>query len=175
MTYADGLADIDLGALLEFHAAHGAEASMTVVRPRLQFGVAELDEQGSVRGFREKPRSEHWINGGFFCFEARARRLRAGERARARAARCRGRRGRAAGHRHDGFWECMDTYKDTIALNDLWASGAAPWTWGAGRAALVPGGEPRLRAYAIRPGGAPGRVPPARESPSAAARRRRSS
>ena len=64
-TYADGVADIDLEALLEFHSGHGALASMTVVRPELQFGVTELDgADGRVTGFREKPRSEHWINGG---------------------------------------------------------------------------------------------------------------
>ncbi len=64
------MADIDLKALLEFHTGHGALASMTVVRPELQFGVTELDgEDGRVTGFREKPRSEHWINGGFFCMQ----------------------------------------------------------------------------------------------------------
>jgi CDP-glucose 4,6-dehydratase len=68
LTYADGVADIDLGALLDFHAAHSAPATMTVVRPELPFGVAELNGDGVVRGFIEKPRSQHWINGGFFCF-----------------------------------------------------------------------------------------------------------
>jgi glucose-1-phosphate cytidylyltransferase len=128
-TYADGVADIDLQALLDFHAEHGALATMTVVRPELQFGVTELDAtDGRVLGFREKPRSEHWINGGFFCFQAAAldyldrdsvleraplQRMAAEEELRA--------------HRHEGFWECMDTYKDAVALNDLWASGEAPW------------------------------------------------
>jgi glucose-1-phosphate cytidylyltransferase len=131
-TYADGVADIDLQALLDFHAGHGALATMTVVRPELQFGVTELDgTDGRVLGFHEKPRSEHWINGGFFCFQAAVldylgvdgddsvleraplERLAADEGLRA--------------HRHEGFWECMDTYKDAVALNDLWASGAAPW------------------------------------------------
>ena len=67
-TYADGVADIDLDALLAFHERHGALATMTVVRPELQFGVTELADDGRVTGFREKPRSDHWINGGFFCF-----------------------------------------------------------------------------------------------------------
>ena len=122
------MADIDLGALLAFHRAHGALATMTVVRPELQFGVTELDRQGRVTGFREKPRSEHWINGGFFCFRtdvlgylesdgvlerAPLERLAAEDELRA--------------HRHEGFWECMDTYKDAVALNDRWASGQAPW------------------------------------------------
>jgi len=129
LTYSDGLADIDLTRLLRFHEGHGALATITVVRPELQFGVAELDgEDGRVLGFREKPRSEHWINGGFLCLRAAAldylahdsvlereplQRLAAADQLRA--------------FRHEGFWECMDTYKDTVALNDLWASGAAPW------------------------------------------------
>jgi glucose-1-phosphate cytidylyltransferase len=134
LTYSDGLADIDLARLLRFHEAHGALATITVVRPELQFGVAELDgDDGRVLGFREKPRSEHWINGGFLCLRPGAldylthdsvlereplQRLAAADQLRA--------------YRHEGFWECMDTYKDAIALNDLWASGSAPWRVRAG-------------------------------------------
>ena len=128
VTYADGLADIDLDRLLAFHAEHGGAVTMTVVQPRLQFGVAELNGDGVVRGFTEKPRSEHWVNGGFFC-------LRAGtldqigpdtvlEREpleRLAAA------GELRAFRHHGFWECMDTYKDAVELNDMWAQGRAPW------------------------------------------------
>ena len=68
-TYADGVADVDLDALLSFHAEHGDLATMTVVRPHLQWGVAELGEGDRVDGFVEKPRSDRWINGGFFCFQ----------------------------------------------------------------------------------------------------------
>jgi glucose-1-phosphate cytidylyltransferase len=127
-TYADGVADIDLGGLLAFHDRHSSLATMTVVRPELQFGVAEMDGEGRVTGFREKPPADAWINGGFFRFEpgvfdyltetsilerepleglARDQQLRA--------------------FRHTGFWDCMDTYKDAVTLNDLWASGTAPW------------------------------------------------
>jgi glucose-1-phosphate cytidylyltransferase len=132
VTYADGVADVDLEALLEFHASHGARATVTVVRPNLQWGVAELDGV-EVSGFVEKPRSEHWINGGFLCFEPEAfdyigpesvlereplERLAADRQLRA--------------YRHEGFWDCMDTYKDAIVLNDLWSAGRAPWrTWDA--------------------------------------------
>jgi glucose-1-phosphate cytidylyltransferase len=127
-TYADGVADVDLDALLGFHREHGRLATMTVVRPHLQWGVAELGDDGRVEGFVEKPRSERWINGGFFCFEPGALgyldedsvlereplvRLAAEEQLRA--------------HRHEGFWDCMDTYKDAVVLNDLWAGGNAPW------------------------------------------------
>jgi len=127
-TYADGLADIDLGELLAFHAAHGAAASMTVVRPELQFGVAELDGDARVTGFREKPRSEHWINGGFFCFEpAMFEHLREDSILEREPLRALAAAGHLRAYRHEGWWECMDTYKDAIALNDLWASGRAPW------------------------------------------------
>jgi len=127
-TYADGVADVDLGALLDFHNGRGGLATVTVVRPNLQWGVAELGEGDRVTGFVEKPRSEHWINGGFFCFEPGVlgylsedsvlerdplQQLAADAQLHA--------------FRHAGFWDCMDTYKDAVVLNDLWASGEAPW------------------------------------------------
>jgi glucose-1-phosphate cytidylyltransferase len=126
-TYADGVADIDLGALLDFHREQKALATVTVVRPNLQWGVAELNGD-AVAGFAEKPRSEHWINGGFFCFEPGVldyldetsvlerqplERLAAD--------------GQLGAYRHEGFWDCMDTYKDAVLLNDLWAGGRAAW------------------------------------------------
>lgn len=127
-TYADGVADIDLDALLSFHAEHGALATMTVVRPELQFGVTELESDGRVTGFREKPRSDHWINGGFFCFGTGVFDYLAPDSVLERAPLERlAAEGELRAHRHQGFWECMDTYKDAVALNDLWASGAAPW------------------------------------------------
>ena len=127
-TYADGVADIDLEALLSYHRDHGRAATMTVVRPRLPFGVAEMNGDGVVRGFVEKPQSEQWVNGGFFCFEPAAveafeadsvleheplQRLAAAGELRA--------------FRHEGFWDCMDTYKDAVELGDLWSQGRAPW------------------------------------------------
>jgi glucose-1-phosphate cytidylyltransferase len=127
-TYSDGVADVDLQGLLEFHARHGALASMTVVRPQLPFGVTELDGEGRVRGFREKPRSDHWINGGFFCFGAGVLDYLDHDSVLERSPLERlAADGQLHARRHEGFWDCMDTYKDAIALNDLWASGEAPW------------------------------------------------
>ena len=127
-TYADGVADIDLGALAEFHAGHGELATMTIVRPNLQFGVAELDGDTRVRGFVEKPRSDRWINGGFFCFEPDALDYIAEDSILEREPLEQlAQEGRLHGFRHEGFWDCMDTYKDAVMLNDLWAEGGAPW------------------------------------------------
>jgi glucose-1-phosphate cytidylyltransferase len=128
-TYADGLADLDLAALLAHHDAHGDLATMTVVRPELQFGVALLGEDGRVGGFHEKPRTEHWINGGFFVFEPGALDYVTGSSVLEREP-LEGLAGDGQLHayRHTGFWECMDTYKDAVALNDLWAAGSPPWT-----------------------------------------------
>jgi glucose-1-phosphate cytidylyltransferase len=127
-TYADGVADIDLAALLAFHESQEALATMTVVQPELQFGVAELNGDGHVSGFTEKPRYERWINGGFFCFEPGALDYIGPDSVLERepleglAA-----DGQLRAFRHQGFWDCMDTYKDAVLLNDLWAEGRAPW------------------------------------------------
>jgi glucose-1-phosphate cytidylyltransferase len=128
VTYADGVADIDLEALVACHRGHGRLATVTVVRPRTQFGIADIDERNRVLAFEEKPRLDHWVNGGFFCFEpgfvdyldadsvledAPLRHLAAA--------------GELHAFRHGGFWDCMDTYKDAVVLNDLWREGGAPW------------------------------------------------
>ena len=131
VTYADGIADIDLHGLLADHDQHDARATMTVVRPELQFGVAELNGDGLVRGFVEKPRSERWVNGGFFCFEPSVLELLDEQSVLEREPLERlATTGELRAFRHEGFWDCMDTYKDALLLNDLWADGQAPWkTW----------------------------------------------
>jgi glucose-1-phosphate cytidylyltransferase len=127
-TYADGVADIDLPALASFHRRHGDLATITIVRPNLQFGIAELDGDTRVMGFVEKPRSEQWINGGFFCFEAGALDYITPDSVLERGPLERlAHDGQLHGYRHEGFWDCMDTYKDAVLLNDLWRDGGAPW------------------------------------------------
>jgi glucose-1-phosphate cytidylyltransferase len=129
LTYADGVADIDLEAELAFHHRERADATMTVVRPYSQWGIAVIDEQSErISGFREKPRLEYWINGGFFCLEPgfldyveETSVLERDPLERVAA------EGRLAAFRHHGFWDCMDTYKDAVTLNDLWSAGEAPW------------------------------------------------
>jgi glucose-1-phosphate cytidylyltransferase len=127
-TYADGVADIDLDALLAHHSNHDGAATMTVVRPRLQFGVAQLNGDGVVRGFEEKPRSEHWVNGGFFCFDPPSLAVFEADSVLEREPLERlAASGNLRAYRHEGFWDCLDTYKDSVELNDLWSQGKAPW------------------------------------------------
>ena len=129
VTYADGVADVDLDALLDFHRGHGGLATVTVVRPNLQWGVAELGDGDRVEGFVEKPRSERWINGGFLCLEPEAFAYLGEDSVLEREPLERlAAEGQLHAFRHDGFWDCMDTYKDAVVLNDLWASGEPPWT-----------------------------------------------
>ncbi len=127
-TYADGVADIDLGAQLDFHSKQDLLATVTVVQPTLQWGVARLGDD-KVEGFVEKPRSEHWINGGFFCFEPAALGYMSADSVLEREPLERlAADGQLGAYRHEGFWDCMDTYKDAVELNDLWSSGEPPWT-----------------------------------------------
>jgi glucose-1-phosphate cytidylyltransferase len=138
VTYADGVADIDLEAQLGFHRAHGSLATVTVVQPDLQWGVAELDGD-RVAGFVEKPRSEHWINGGFFCFEPGVLDYLDSESVLEREPLSRlADDDQLRAFRHEGFWDCMDTYKDAVVLNDLWTAGRAPWRIWDGAAVETP-------------------------------------
>ena len=128
LTYGDGLADIDMDALLEFHRSHGKMVTVSAVRPTARFGELEIDGD-SVRSFKEKPQlHEGWINGGFFVIEPGFFDLIDGdgvmlereplERAVAL--------GELMSYRHDGFWHCMDTKRDHELLESLWSKGA-PW------------------------------------------------
>jgi glucose-1-phosphate cytidylyltransferase len=124
LTYADGVADVDLHALLARHEAAGGLATMTVVRPELPFGVAVLN--GSrITGFAEKPQSEQWVNGGFFVLEPGALAyLDAGSVLEREPLERLAADGALAAYRHTGFWRSLDTAKDAIALEE---AGPARW------------------------------------------------
>ncbi len=127
-TYADGVADIDLAASCSHHASHESLATVTLIRPLLQFGFADIAGDGRITGFREKPRSHDWINGGFFCLEPGFVDYLDDNSILEREPLERlARDGQLMSYRHEGFWACMDTYKDALTLNDLWSSGRAPW------------------------------------------------
>jgi glucose-1-phosphate cytidylyltransferase len=127
LTYADGVADIDLDGLLAFHSRSQAAATMTVVQPRNPWGVANLDGE-RVRGFAEKPPLDCWVNGGFFVMEPRALDAIGPDDVLEREPlETLATRNELAAYRHPGFWDCMDTYKDTLLLNELWEQDRAPW------------------------------------------------
>jgi glucose-1-phosphate cytidylyltransferase len=127
VTYADGVSNVDLREVAAELDEPGVECVVTVVRPELPFGVARL-EGDRVIGFEEKPQSQDWINGGFMALSpealatiGEAEILERGPLERLAES------GKLKAHKHDGFWFCMDTYKDQVALNDLWEDGHAPW------------------------------------------------
>ena len=129
MTYGDGLADIDIGALLAFHRAQGRAATVTAVRPPGRFGVLDIDGE-RVRGFREKPLGDGaWINGGFFVLEPRVLDLIAGDATswELEPMEALARDGQLAAYRHEGFWQPMDTLRERNLLQSLWDGGRAPW------------------------------------------------
>lgn len=128
VTYGDGLADVDISLLKETHVNSETLVTVTTVRPTSRFGVMDVNEDGIVHHFKEKPVMDGWVNIGFFLMEpgvidylnedsvleekplatlAQARQLSA--------------------YKHPGFWQPMDTYRESVILNDLWNSGAAPW------------------------------------------------
>ncbi len=131
LTYGDGVADIDVEALLAFHRSHGKLVTVSAVRPAARFGELELDGD-SVVSFKEKPQlHEGWINGGYFVIEPGFFDLIDGddtmlERAPLERA---VKAGQLAAYRHDGFWQCMDTKRDHDLLESLWSKGA-PWAVG---------------------------------------------
>jgi glucose-1-phosphate cytidylyltransferase len=129
VTYADGVADIDVRRLLEFHLAHGGIGTVTGVSPALPFGEMVL-EGSRVARFTEKPRLSGVINGGFFVFHREVFKYLDGhdscvlERS---PLECLAREGELHAYVHDGFWQCLDTYKDQLLLEEIWRSGRAPW------------------------------------------------
>jgi glucose-1-phosphate cytidylyltransferase len=128
-TYGDGVADIDLHALLQFHKLHGKLATVTAVRPPARFGRMAV-EDGWVTAFYEKPEEgEGWINGGFFVLNGRVLDYIDGDDTaweREPLERL-VRNHQMVGYTHHGFWSCMDTLREKNMLEQLWNSGEAPW------------------------------------------------
>jgi glucose-1-phosphate cytidylyltransferase len=129
LTWGDGVSDIDLTRLLEFHRGHGKLATLTAVRPPARFGHIELDGD-VVTEFSEKPQArEGWINGAFFALEPQVLDYIDGDETEwekeplERLAAD----GQLMAYRHEGFWQCMDTLRDRKLLEQLWDSGDAPW------------------------------------------------
>jgi glucose-1-phosphate cytidylyltransferase len=131
-TYGDGVADVDIGALVDFHRQHGKRATVTAVQPPGRYGSLNMDGQ-SVRGFIEKPLGDGgWINGGFFVLSPSCLDLVADDSTTWEGGplNCLATQGELMAFEHRGFWQPMDTLRDKNLLEDFWSSGKAPWkTW----------------------------------------------
>ena len=127
-TYGDGLGDVDLAALLARHAEAGSAATVTTVPLPSQYGTLDLDDDGRVTGFREKPvLDDHWINAGFLVLEPEALTADPGEDLEREVLPALAGQGRLSAYRHRGFWRSVDTQKDLVELDRLLQSGATPW------------------------------------------------
>ena len=132
VTYGDGVADVDLTALVEFHREQGRLATITAVRPPSRFGLMEMGADDAVDAFEEKPVMDSWASAGFLVFERSVFDYLGGEDCvlEQEPLQRLAREGQLSAFRHQGFFYPMDTYRDYQALNRLWDSGQAPWkTW----------------------------------------------
>lgn len=130
LTYGDGVADVDITALVAFHRGHGHTGTVTAVQPAGRFGSLGLGEDGAVREFAEKPAGDGaWVSGGYFVLEPAMFDYLGGDDSvleREPLERLAG-DGQLQAYRHRGFWQPMDTLRDRKLLEELWASGQAPW------------------------------------------------
>jgi glucose-1-phosphate cytidylyltransferase len=130
MTYGDGVADIDITSLIEFHRAHGRLATVTAVTPPGRYGALLMEEEDRVSRFSEKPPGDNaLINGGFFVLHPAALdRIESDDTPWETAPlESLARDGELRAFRHAGFWQAMDTLRDRTTLEGLWSSGSAPW------------------------------------------------
>ncbi len=130
VTYGDGLADISIPGLIAFHEAHGKLATISTVRPTSRFGLVDVDPGGLVSRFREKPQMDDWVSAGFFVFEPGvfdylrgSDQMMLEDEPLSHLAEER----QLGAFRHEGFWQPMDTFRESQLLNELWATDAAPW------------------------------------------------
>lgn len=128
VTYGDGLADVNIKNLVEFHESHGKLATVTTVRPLSRFGVMDIGSDGLVQRFREKPLTDDYVNVGFFVFEPKVLEYLDDECVLEQAPLERlASEGQLMAYRHEGFWQPMDTYREFTMLNEMWDRGDAPW------------------------------------------------
>ncbi|PIE55295.1 MAG: glucose-1-phosphate cytidylyltransferase [Dethiosulfovibrio peptidovorans] len=130
LTYGDGVADIDIGALVKFHENHGKLATVTAVQAPGRFGSLDLQKSGSVRSFLEKPKGDGtWINGGFFVMEPEVFDYLEGDGTSLEREPLEhlARDNQLMAYCHSGFWQPMDTLREKNQLEELWISGKAPW------------------------------------------------
>ena len=128
VAYGDDLSDVGINKLLKFHKEKNKIVTLTTINPISQFGILEFNENDEIINFKEKPKLNHWINGGFFVFNKKIfdylkekwdlEKETFGQLAKER---------QICAFKHNGFWKCMNTFKDTLELNEIWKNKKAPW------------------------------------------------
>jgi glucose-1-phosphate cytidylyltransferase len=127
-TYGDGLADVNIDSLLKFHNNHNKIGTITAVRPVSRFGILEINNSDFVTSFKEKPQTEGWINGGFFIFKPEIfDQLSDDIVLEKEPLQNLASRNQLAAFKHEGFWQPMDTFRESKMLNEMWDTGEAPW------------------------------------------------
>lgn len=130
LTYGDGVSDVDINALVQFHMAHGKSITITAIQPGGRFGVLDIEDDESIKCFKEKSREDGgWVNGGFMVLNPEVFDYISGddcifERYPLETAAS---EGQLKAYKHTGFWQCMDTLRDKELLERLWQIGKAPW------------------------------------------------
>jgi glucose-1-phosphate cytidylyltransferase len=130
LTYGDGLSDVDISSLVDFHRLHGKHITMTAVQPAGRYGALDIQDDNSIVSFEEKPKGDGaWINGGFFVCKASVLDYIDGDSITFEQEPLinLATEGQLMSFKHDGFWECMDTLRDKTNLCQLWDSDQAPW------------------------------------------------
>lgn len=130
LTYGDGVSDVDIAKLVEFHKSHGKTATMTAVKVGQRFGVLDIDKMGVISSFREKKDMDGGeINGGYMVLEPEIFDYIAGDKTvfEKEPLEHVANEGQLMAFGHNGFWQCMDTQRDKMQLEELWESGKAPW------------------------------------------------
>lgn len=128
VTYGDGLADVNISELIQFHKSHGKIATLTTVNPHSSFGLIKFNKNNIVTEFQEKPKLNEWINGGFFVFNREIfKYLNNNSILEKTPFEKLAKDKQLVAYKHEGFWKCMDTYKDNLEFNNLWDADDALW------------------------------------------------
>jgi glucose-1-phosphate cytidylyltransferase len=133
-TYGDGLSNVNIWELYDLHKQEGRVGTVTAVKPLSRFGILDIGTENNVISFNEKPHIDNWINGGYFIFEPKIFSYLNAESILERSPlESLAKDGELSVHKHQGFWQPMDTFRESKILNEIWNKGNAPWMMGVGR------------------------------------------
>jgi glucose-1-phosphate cytidylyltransferase len=127
-TYGDGLSDVNISKLLDFHIQNQKTATLTAVKPQSRFGILDINKSGTVEKFSEKPEGDTWINGGYFVFEPEIfNKLSENTILEREPLENLVVENELTAFKHTGFWQPMDTFREFKLLNEMWETNKAPW------------------------------------------------